>query len=224
MRSIYENNNQYLIIPSYLVDNIKNNQQFVLDRNISNTNFMRTEQDAFVILRIRKWIVSLNPEKSIIPVNPILLHVGKKKNIKVASWNIHNNSRNSIKFAQLILQYEIDVICLNECDHSIAKKILSILEKHGYSYGYASADYAGNAIFCRYSIRKKVQLTLSSNSGSENRSGIMILTDIADIFGVDNLPKNIELWFVGTHLSHTHENDRVLQCKGIIDEVTALIT
>ena len=143
----------------------------------------------------------------------------KSREVRIGTLNVNSREMNYQAFTQLVTQYSIDVLSLNECTRKMARKIHFEL---GYNYVYTQADFAGNALFSRFPIEESKELTTSETGGEEMRSAAaaVLHVGLGDEGGSDG-QRHVLLPVMALHLSHIHEADRIRQMKQLLSEVFA---
>lgn len=143
------------------------------------------------------------------------------KLFRVGTLNVNSREYNMEQFVQLMEAYELDIIALQECGLSLAKKIY---HQFGgtFSLVYVPAGFEGNALFTRFPIERSLEITAHVDEDVELRSAATacIKIPLDDNSSIDLPHANAyRLWVIVTHLCHIYENDRLAQVKSILEQV-----
>lgn len=156
------------------------------------------------------------------------------RKVRLGTLNVNTRMRNVPVFAQLALEHDLDVFCLNECTRAMARKIGFELGAE-YEMIYAEATFAGNALFSRLPLKGSSQFVAGvadGGAGGEARSAALAVLSV-DLQSADSTPSGtdmfntppsvlVELRVLATHLSHIHEKDRLFQMNHFLSEVRIL--
>jgi endonuclease/exonuclease/phosphatase family metal-dependent hydrolase len=130
--------------------------------------------------------------------------------LTLGTLNLNSQKLNAKKFADIVLESNIDIICFNECGKSLAERLQSLLAPYGFSHVFAPADYCGNALFSRFPIKRHHTSKLFA-SQSEGRSAVAITVDLPLHDIEETGVSHQEVSFVATHLCHYDEDARIEQ-------------
>jgi endonuclease/exonuclease/phosphatase family metal-dependent hydrolase len=151
--------------------------------------------------------------------------------LRVGTLNVNNRTQNCQRFVDIIVEHKLDIIGLNECGHLMMQEMEKRLKSHGYLHSsFAAAAYAGNCLFSRVPLNRKIGTTLRTSTHAEARSAIFCSIDMNMVAeteeGVRNQGPEVgrvqEVWLALTHLSHVHEIDRVEQFEGLMEELASV--
>ena len=122
--------------------------------------------------------------------------------MKLVTLNVHALSGNRVnRVIDLFKKLTPHVIFLQEISEPILKQVALGLK---YKYYWAKADFLGNGLLSAYDICDSYSIILNNGILCENRSAIRATI---------NTPLYGKLKFIGTHLDHLHEHNRLLQMK-----------
>ena len=153
------------------------------------------------------------------------------RTLRLGTLNVNTREMNYRAFAQLAVQHDLDVFCLNECTRALARRIVAELDGK-YEMIYAEADFAGNALFSRLPIKESSRFMAEEaggRAGGEARSAALAVLAV-DLHSYDSADLDmdrsnrtpsatVELRVLATHLSHIHEKDRLFQMNHFLSEV-----
>jgi len=165
------------------------------------TPVVTSPREDFVLLRVYPFAR---------PSNIIISPITPTYQFRVATFNVNNRRLNCDAFAKMIQESRVDVICLNEASHELAKDICRLLRKKGgpWKMVYAGADYTGNALLTKLPVISTKQVQARSK-GTEMRSAAVAEVSL----------NGVAMVIVGTHLSHVHEKDRIEQMRQVLNTV-----
>lgn len=122
--------------------------------------------------------------------------------MKLVTFNVHALSGNRVhRIINLLKKLSPHVIFLQEISESILKQVANGMN---YKYYWAKAGFLGNGLLSLSNITKSESIILNVGAQCEYRSAIKATIDTLQ-FG--------KVKFIGTHLDHLYENNRLGQIK-----------
>lgn len=121
--------------------------------------------------------------------------------MKLVIFNVHALSGNRInRVVGLLKKIEPDVIFLQEISQNVLIQVANGLK---HNYRWAKAGFLGNGLLTSHNICNSINIALDINGICETRSAIKATI---------NTPYG-KIKFIGTHLDHLYENNRLEQLK-----------
>ena len=143
----------------------------------------------------------------------------EQRRLRIGTLNLNDRAYNARSFSEFILEKNLDIVCFNECGEQLTHRLNGIMKKNGYEHCFASAAFAGNALFSRLPILKASSKSLRASRGTETRSAA-----IAEI-RVDVCPGvNVDLAIAAVHLDHVDEPQRIEQFHSLLSIVSVALS
>lgn len=177
-----------------------------------------------------------NSSKSVNTAGKKSLSYEQDDNLKIMSYNIHHANppdRPGVidleSIAKIIVETDPDLVALQEVDkftnRSGAKinqtqRLASLTNMNGYfakAMNYDGGEY-GVAILSRFQIEDSAKLTLPVDSTLKGSAGEpRVLTSVKI-----TMPEGQKIYFGSTHLDSFHKDNRILQMRKIIENLSDL--
>ncbi len=138
-----------------------------------------------------------------------------RRQLRFGTLNLNDRSHNARSFAEFILEKNLDIICFNECGEHLTDRLSTLLKAHGYQHCFASASFAGNALFSRLPINNCTSKRLKASRGTETRSAAVAEMAINICPGI-----TVDFAVAAVHLDHVDESERIDQFKSLTNFVS----